>query len=437
MANTTNGPAAAKDDMGFPVSYADPSDAPAPTSKDDHVYDLTSGDDAPTTDTPAAAVAADATPTPAPENTDMAPTAPPANGKAKPKAKRTPTPGPTNNPAENPNTPKAKPAAKTPKPRTQASVSPAFRPVELPAGNDVEIPVKEVIRDRRFQMRAAKEDAGTVEKYKQMYKDDPNALPGVEIMLIPQSEADALGYKTRYVLWDGFQRTAAREQAGLKSIKATVREGTAELATRLALRANAGHGLPRTFADLRRAFQRIIDDDELKAKVLSEGVGKGGAVRSLASAVGCSTGYVVNTLRAMGLRTAGDKIVKLPATETTPKAKTPSTVPAATNHESREALKSRTSATIIHDITYALAGIQRRYLSLLERDDVKGLLKELAAKWGIPFADAGQSGGQTDPNAKPDEFATTEFWPAVDTLAQCMDEVKQQHDKIGVATPTT
>jgi hypothetical protein len=420
-------------------------------------YDLT---DSPELAPDAPAAADPNTPTPGDDVANNAPAAPAAtpttDDKPKGNGKPAAVPGPTNTAKTNPNTngtvkPKAKtggkgkPAAKKPKaadappapskPRYQGGAA-ALHVVE-PKGERMDVPVKSIIRDRRFQMRASAEDAGTVERYAQTYRDDPDVMPPVKIIRIPQEEADALGFKSRLILWDGFQRTAARELAAMKSIPAVVADGDVGMVTRLALTANSSHGMPRTFADMQRAFRRLLDDEELKAKVLAEGVGKGGAVRALAAAVGCSTGYVTKTLRALGLKTAGDKIVNLPKSEkpaATPPAQAPE-VPAAVNLESKEALKSRVTAGLIHDMAYAAAGLQRRYQEVLARPDGAAIMKELAAKHGIPFTDAATAGG--DENSKPGDYVPVENWPAVDALYAMLSELHEQHQKIGVAVPST
>lgn len=65
-----------------------------------------------------------------------------------------------------------------------------------------------------------------------------------------------------YWLADGFHRLAAAERAGLETIAADVREGSARDARLYATGANTTHGLRRTNADKRRAVLTILEDPE-------------------------------------------------------------------------------------------------------------------------------------------------------------------------------
>lgn len=352
-------------------------------------------------------------------------TAPETNGtpKAGKGKKAMKVPGPTNTPKTNPKAGKGRGGAKGN--RTQASVTGKFGPAE-PKGTVQDLPVKELVRDRRLQMRAATEDKATVEKYKQLYQDNPDTLPAIKVVQIPESERESLDLPSRYVVWDGFQRCEAREQAGLKSIPAEVAPGTWALAVRLSLTANATHGLPRSFADLRRALSRILDDDDLKAEVIAEGNGKGGTTVAFARAIGASIGFVHKALNDMGLMVRGDKIVKRPQKNEPATAPAPAPEYAAHGErsESQEAIKSSATAALIHVMLYAAAALQRRYLELLTRDDAKTLLKEIASKYGIPITEGARG---DDPDAPP-----VEYWPGVDSVLLTLEELKEAHQKMNM-----
>jgi hypothetical protein len=66
----------------------------------------------------------------------------------------------------------------------------------------------------------------------------------------------------RYTLADGFHRVLAARQAGLTEFPALVRAGNERDALLSSLSANAGHGLPRSNADKRRAVALLLADPE-------------------------------------------------------------------------------------------------------------------------------------------------------------------------------
>ena len=62
----------------------------------------------------------------------------------------------------------------------------------------------------------------------------------------------------KYWLADGFHRLAAAKLAGLKTIRAEIRDGSRDDALEFANNANATHGLPLTNADKRRIVDRMM-----------------------------------------------------------------------------------------------------------------------------------------------------------------------------------
>jgi hypothetical protein len=66
----------------------------------------------------------------------------------------------------------------------------------------------------------------------------------------------------RYTLADGFHRVLAARQAGLTELAAEVRAGNQRDALLYSLAANAGHGLPRSNADKRKAVSLLLADPE-------------------------------------------------------------------------------------------------------------------------------------------------------------------------------
>lgn len=95
-------------------------------------------------------------------------------------------------------------------------------------------------------------------------------------------------------LADGFHRTLAAREAGLKSIAAEVRNGSQRDAVLYSVGANDKHGLRRTNEDKRRAVRRLLDDAEWAKK----------SDRWIAEK--CAVGYtLVATIRAEQLPVTG------------------------------------------------------------------------------------------------------------------------------------
>lgn len=301
----------------------------------------------------------------------------------------------------------------------------------VPKGVVREAGMEELTFDKRLQSRQTIFDEETVEAYKGKYQDDPKSLPPIRAIDIGEADAEARKVN-RLVVWDGFQRGEARRRAGLKSIPVEVAPGTWDQAVRLSIGANSDHGLPRTQADLRKAFQRLLSNEAMLEQVLSEGVGNGGANRALAAAVGISKGYVSKILNALGLTTRGDKIVNLPK-------KTDEEADPVGPHErdgdpagglrveSKEAIRSRATGAILREMQMSLAALQRRTEALLERDDIKAMFRELANKFGIPIK---RDENATEAPGEKTTIVVTEYWPAVDTPLAMLDELNDQYAKM-------
>ena len=98
---------------------------------------------------------------------------------------------------------------------------------------------------RPIQTRAAT-DAATIEEYAEAAQRGAKFPP---VSVIADAEADT------FWLWDGAHRMEAAKRLGKKCIRADVKPGTYADALRLALGANATHGLRRTNADKRHALE--------------------------------------------------------------------------------------------------------------------------------------------------------------------------------------
>jgi hypothetical protein len=108
------------------------------------------------------------------------------------------------------------------------------------------IPLAMIEDDPDLQPRA-KIDRATVDRYAELLRDGIVLPP---VVLVFDGE--------KFWLADGFHRTYAHEDAGLKDIEAIVQAGDKTDAVRISLRANAEHGRPRTETDLKRAYQKAV-----------------------------------------------------------------------------------------------------------------------------------------------------------------------------------
>jgi hypothetical protein len=63
----------------------------------------------------------------------------------------------------------------------------------------------------------------------------------------------------RFWLADGFHRVYGHDEAGLAECEALIHYGSKLDAARIALRANAEHGRPRTEKDIDRAYQAVAE----------------------------------------------------------------------------------------------------------------------------------------------------------------------------------
>jgi hypothetical protein len=123
-------------------------------------------------------------------------------------------------------------AAREPKPRIQ------------------EISIKVIIRDETLQPRS-RLDPDVIHDYAEALKNGAT-FPPVAVFFDGKD----------YYLADGYQRTAAHEAIGRKSIRAYIYHGDKRDATLYSVGANAEHGVRRTNEDKRKAVIRLLDDPE-------------------------------------------------------------------------------------------------------------------------------------------------------------------------------
>ena len=412
------------DENGFPVSYEDHTPDTFRLGEDD-AADTQTEKESDVTATATKPTAAKSKTPPVSHINDPAA----KNGKPKQSAAGAPT-GNKNGKGSKPG---ARHAAK-PNAGEDANLSMA-----VPKGTIKTIPFKELVFDKRVQMRSSLFDESTVEEYRELMKEDGDAdrFPPLRAVEISADEQKELGLDSPFVVWDGFQRGEAIQRNRFKEVGIEIIKGDWLLVKRLALLANRDHGMKRSKADIRKLFEKFIADETLVNKVLAEGKGKGGANRAIATAVGISKGAVNNYLAAMGKGTQGDKIVNKTPPQTRPeqRVETDRIDPASPKFkEDMATIRAKHDAVLIQEMCNAIASFQRRYEAILERADVANLVREEAMKQGYPIK------RDENPTKEAGNAATviqkTEYWPACDYLLSIMDAVKEAHAATVTKTTT-
>ena len=306
--------------------------------------------------------------------------------------------------------------------------------LKKPVGERKKMELSKLCLDRRLQFRTSLTDDVTVTRYTEVAKDDPDAFPELEVIELTKEEAEKLELESPFVVWDGFQRGDAFKKAKVKSVKVHVAKGSYCTARMLALQANHDAALPRTSADLRRAFYQLLDDEAMMSKVKSWTKAAGGMTRALAIGAGISKSLVQKVLDSMGKKISGQNIID--ATEKKGSAKLEGgphdrgrDPVGGLRTESKEALAKRETAVIIKEMQYEAAALQRRVEALLSREDIATVFKEVCKKNGNPVVR--EKHKSKDPKARTKEV-TTEYLPIVDKMLAIMDEVADQHKELTV-----
>jgi len=172
-------------------------------------------------------------------------------------------------------------------------------PTDRPTPELRTVPLSALTFDARLQMRDTNGltlyDPPTAARYAELLLgDDPPEFPPLA----------AVDDGSRLWLISGFNRAEAYRRAGRAEVEAKVYPGTFEDARLWCLGENAGHGKTRTDADCRRAFNTLVDDEALLARVLAGT--DGGVHRALGRACGLSKGAVGKYLLAAGRRATRD-----------------------------------------------------------------------------------------------------------------------------------
>jgi len=119
-----------------------------------------------------------------------------------------------------------------------------------------EVPVSELERCTRVQVRAAMHDA-TVSRYADDMKNGAIFDP---VVLFRERGTE------RYVIADGHHRVDAAKESGKQTIEAEIREGDETAALEFALGANATHGLQRTSKDIENGVRLLLESVALRNK---------------------------------------------------------------------------------------------------------------------------------------------------------------------------
>ncbi len=142
--------------------------------------------------------------------------------------------------------------------------------------SSVPIPLRSIKMDAGIQQRAPMLNSVVVAEYAEAMKAGAQFPP---ITIFTDGNINWLA--------DGFHRVEAAEEVGANAIAAEIRQGTRRDAMLFACSANRTHGLRRARADVRRAIETLLADDEWGAW----------SDRAIAEQVGCSP-TTVGTFRA-------------------------------------------------------------------------------------------------------------------------------------------
>lgn len=191
------------------------------------------------------------------------------------------------------------------------------------------IPLEHLTFDRACQQRAdGLFDEATVERYLELHRDERVTFPPIEVVWDGKAG-------TNWV-FGGFHRGEMLRRAGASSAECLVYDGTKQDAILYSLAENASHGRNRTAGDVQRALATVLDNNDIRARVLETARDEGGVHRAIRAACGVSKGAVYIALKARGLKAsrAGTLTKADPApADPKPTAPTPSPARAETPRE--------------------------------------------------------------------------------------------------------
>ncbi|WP_439627606.1 hypothetical protein [Gemmata sp.] len=168
-----------------------------------------------------------------------------------------------------------------------------------PKPRRVTLPLERLLFDTAFQVRGEPFNEEHVRRLVEAHEDGERFEPleVAEVARPGRSAADPWLY-----VIDGFNRGEAYRRRGVSGVECLVFAGTREDAELWALSSNARHGMQRTPDDCRRAFDRLVSNPMLLARVIEAGKRNGGTGRAIARACGLSHGVVDKYIAAAGLR---------------------------------------------------------------------------------------------------------------------------------------
>lgn len=309
---------------------------------------------------------------------ETAPETPATNGKPAGKGKGKAPAAP-----KAPKEPKDPAAPKTPRAPRPAAAPTSLIPLHPPIseGEETTKTYKELTFDPAYQMRKNLYDEKTVETYAELKKEG---------VVFPALWAFDTGVKI--VVFSGFNRGEADKRVGPanRPIPVIIWKGTERDAKFWSLRQNSDASLARSPGDVKRAINTLLDDVEMLADVIAKGTG--GAVRSVAAAIGCSTGTIGKAMqeRGIGFSKSG-KVVKVePKEPKTPKTEpgttptTPTVVDAQTQQQQQDAqIKGATNLAVVKASSFQVAKIARFVEEMLTRKLTADTLADRLAANGI------------------------------------------------------
>jgi transposase-like protein len=271
------------------------------------------------------------------------------------------------------------------------------------------LPLDLLTFDRRLQFRVFPDgktyDEATVEAYREA-RADGAVFPPLEAV------HEVIGKKTVTWVFGGFHRGEMLRRDGANSVEVDVYPGTFLDARFWALSQNAGHGRHRSPAECRNAFDALLADPMLLARVIEFGKKNGGTERAVARACGISRGVVSKYVQAAGLR--ADRITGklIPADEVSPEAKARAELATELQQQGKT-----------HEEIAAALGVGTSVVALSLRAAREGGLDKKPAEKKPARAPKVEVRPAEDPVLAGAEGALAEFKKAIRTAGKCVEDL--------------
>ncbi|WP_439630869.1 hypothetical protein [Gemmata sp.] len=277
-----------------------------------------------------------------------------------------------------------------------------------PKPRRVTLPLERLLFDTAFQVRGEPFNEEHVRRLVEAHEDGERFEPleVAEVARPGRSAADPWLY-----VIDGFNRGEAYRRRGVSGVECLVFAGTREDAELWALSSNARHGMQRTPDDCRRAFDRLVSNPLLLARVIEAGKRAGGTGRAIAKACGISHGAVNVYVQAAGLRVdrITGKIIK--ADEESPEV--------TARRELAAELKDqgKTTAEIARDLGISPATVKTSMNPSPPARAGKGSAEKPAREPKVEVRSA------EDPVLAGAEASLAEFKKAIRTAGKCVEDL--------------